>query len=171
MASEGIEHTDDDGITIRSARTEDGRRMWQLVHDSEALELNTGYAYLAVCAHFGPTSIIAEHQGRPVGFIAGYIPETRPDAVFVWQIGVDGSMRGRGLGTRMLQTLTAAPACRRIRYLETTVTPSNTASRRMFARFAEKMGAECEVQRFFDAELFPEEGHEPEDMFRIGPFD
>ncbi|MEX2375678.1 MAG: diaminobutyrate acetyltransferase, partial [Dehalococcoidia bacterium] len=66
----------------------DAAPIWQLVHDDGGLDLNSPYAYLLVCTDFAQTSLVATDATGVVGFIAAYRPPTRPDATFVWQVGV-----------------------------------------------------------------------------------
>ena len=98
-------------------------------------------------------------------------PPSKPDVIFVWQIGVDPSARGQGLAKRLLQHLVDLPACRGVRFLETTVTASNTASRALFASIARKLDTGLKESDLFTAALFPGDDHEAEPLLRIGPFD
>ena len=156
-------------IAIRSPVADDARHVWELVRRSDALELNTAYAYLLVCTHFAQTSVVAETEGEIVGFVAAYRPPTHPDAVFVWQVGVDDRARGHRIASRMLKALPARPGCAGVRFLEATVTPGNAPSTALFRSVARDFGVVCEESDGFAAELFPGEGHEPERLFRIGP--
>lgn len=156
---------------IRSATAKDGAGVWQVVRDSGVLDVNSSYAYLLFLDHFGETSVVAEHEGRVVGFVTGFRPPARPDAVFVWQVAVDESMRGRGLARRLLNDLVRLPGCHGVRTMLTTVTPSNEPSQSLFRSFARGVGAEVTVSPYFEADLFPEGGHEPEELYEIGPFD
>lgn len=155
---------------IRPGRMADGAAVWRLVRASQVLDVNSSYAYLLFLDHFGHTSVVAEHDGRVVGFVTGFRPPLRPEVVFVWQVAVDSSMRGRGLARRMLDALVRLDGCRGIRYLETTVTPTNGPSRALFASFARGAEAEHRVTPYIGEELFPEPGHEAEELHRIGPF-
>jgi L-2,4-diaminobutyric acid acetyltransferase len=92
-----------------------------------------------LCRDFAETCVAAERDNRLVGFVTAYRPPRRPDAIFIWQIGVDLSVRRQGLGRQMLHYLLSLPACREIAFLEATVTPSNTASRRLFQSFAQEL--------------------------------
>ncbi len=157
-------------VRCREARPEDGRALHRLVEDGGVLELNSCYSYVLMCDHFAATTVVAEHDGEPVGFVTAYRPPSRPDTVFVWQVGTHPRMRGRGVARAMLDALLARPACRGVRFLEATVTPSNVASRRLFASFARHRGAGLESTRGYDGSLFAEDGHEPEDLIRVGPF-
>jgi L-2,4-diaminobutyric acid acetyltransferase len=53
--------------------------------------------------------------------------------------------------------------------VETTVTPDNDASNRLFSSFAQRHGAAVRRDVLFGAESFPESGHQPEVLYRIGP--
>lgn len=158
-----------DRVRFRGAAPEDGAALHQLVDRGGVLELNTAYSYVLMCDHFASTTVVAEHDGDVVGFVTAYRPPSHPDTVFVWQIGVDPRMRGRGVARGILQALVRRPACRGVRYLEATVTPSNTASRRLFQSFARHQAAPFEWSDGYPGAAFGE-GHEPEDLIRIGPF-
>ena len=161
----------EDGVTIRTASMTDGAAVHRLVVSSKVLDVNSSYAYLLFLDRFGKTSVVAEDEaGRPVGFVTGFRPPESPDVIFVWQVAVDASMRGRGLARRMLDALVALPACEGVRFLETTVTPTNGPSRALFASFARSKEAEHDVSPYIRAEMFPEDGHEDEELHRIGPF-
>jgi L-2,4-diaminobutyric acid acetyltransferase len=147
----------------------DGRAMHRIARESEALEENTAYAYLLIATHFRDTSLVAERDGEIVGYVAAYRPPTHPESVFVWQIGVDAAARRQGLARRMLLAVLDLPACRQVRYLESTVTPTNAASRRLFESAAEKLQAPFRWSEGFKREDFGDGDHEPEELFRAGP--
>lgn len=160
--------TDGQRFTLRTPRPEDGVRMWRLARSCPPLEANTCYAYVLLSTHFADTCVIAEREGEAVGYVAAYCPPTTPEAIFVWQIGVSEAGRGQGLGAAMLRKVTDRARALGRRYLDTTITPSNGASRGLFASFARKLGAAHEVTPFMGEALFPQ-GHEAEDLIRIGP--
>ena len=110
----------------------DGAAVWETVEKSGALDLNSAYSYLMMAAYFPDTCRVAYRGRRMAGFVLGFTPPRQPDTLFVWQIGVNPREQGRGLGKAMLLDLLATPACGHLRYLEATVTPSNTASERLF---------------------------------------
>lgn len=159
----------DTGVTFRKPRVTDGAKIWNLVCQSGVLDENSCYAYVLLCDHFADTCLVAEMQGDVVGFVSAYRPPVRPDAVFVWQIGVSAKARRQGLGKRLLRRLLNLPACRDADYLEATVSPSNRASRRLFRSVAEDFDAHVEVLPCYDGEDFPGLDHEEEELFQIGP--
>lgn len=157
---------------IRAATAEDGAAVWRLVQESGVLDANSSYAYLLFLDHFGGTSVVAEGEdGEVVGFVTAFRPPTEPEAIFVWQVAVAESARGRGLARRLLDALVRLPGCGGVRFMLTTVTPSNVPSQAMFRSFARGVDAEMSMAPYFLEDHFPEGGHEPEELYRIGPFD
>ena len=170
-----------DSCALRSAVRRDAPEIEQLVRRSGVLDSNSCYAYLLLCDHFRDTCRVAEHatgsrngHGTIAGFVAAYIPPNKPDAIFVWQIGVARWAQRRGLGKRLLSDLIDAPACRNVRYLEATVTDSNVASRRLFTAFAEEMWADIQWLEGYSSCDFGDDDregcHEAERLCLIGPF-
>lgn len=154
--------------TFRRAEPSDGKAMYELVKEMGGLELNTAYFYILFCIDFADTCVVAEVDGKLAGFVLGHRPPNRPDAIFVWQVGVAPWMRKQGLARRLLEAfIEQNPDAR---WLEASVIPDNTASRKLFKSVARDRGVDCEISDYMPAELFPG-GHEAEDLFRIGPFD
>lgn len=155
-------------VGYRTPRPEDGRAVHGLVREGGGLELNTGYAYVLLCDHFAETTVLAETDGELVGFVAAYVPPTKPEAVFVWQVGVHPKSRGLGVASSLLDALLAREACREVAFLEATVSPSNAASRRLFESFAQRHGASFTWADGYPATHF-DGPHEPENLIRVGP--
>lgn len=159
-------------LAFRRPTYADGAAMWELTKGTGVLDLNSSYAYLMMAKWYADTCVVAEEIGpegtRLAGFVIGFVPPRQPDTIFVWQVGVDGSQQGKGLGKKLLRHFVdGAPAD--VRYLEATVTPSNAPSENLFRGFGRVTGADVEVRDCFPAHAFPGEGHEPERLFRIGP--
>jgi L-2,4-diaminobutyric acid acetyltransferase len=149
----------------------DGAEMWRIARDSEILDLNSSYSYLLWCRDFSRTSVVArDGGGRPVGFVTGYVRPDSPRTLVVWQVAVDRSHQGRGIAAQMLDDLAMRGAAEGVYQLETTITPGNEASQRLFTSFGERHGALVQRQELFDETLFPKgQSHEPEVLYRIGP--
>lgn len=88
----------------------------------------------------------------------------------MWQITVAPPHRGQGIGVEMLASLLERLA-KDVRYLEATITPSNTASQRMFQALARRFDAPYveSATPLFPREVFPGGDHEEERAIRIGP--
>lgn len=156
--------------TLRPPTVEDAAAIWRLVRDSGVLDLNSPYSYLILCKHFAETCIVAEEAGVIVGFVTAYRPPITPDVIFVWQIGVAQSVRGRGVGLMILEALVRQEAALGASFLEATVTPSNGPSRALFRAVARRFHTQCNETPYFSTHLFPNDTHEAEELFRIGPF-
>lgn len=154
---------------FRKPNEEDGANVWSLVKSTGVLDLNSSYSYLMWCKFFHDTSIVVEEDGRIVGFISGFIKPETPEILFIWQVAVHESQRERGLATKMLRHILDRTSCEDIHYLEATVSPSNVGSQRLFKGLAEKQETKWEIHDCFTADDFPGEGHEDEELYRIGP--
>ncbi|MYU21699.1 diaminobutyrate acetyltransferase [Streptomyces sp. SID8352] len=158
-------------LQIDRPRVADGAALWRMARDSQVLDLNSSYSYLLWCRDFAATSAVArDGRGEPVGFITGYIRPDRPDTLLVWQVAVDNALRGRGLASAMLDSLTARTVAEHgLTAVETTISPGNTASERLFTSFAQRHRAPLEREVLFATESFPDGPHDPEVLYRIGP--
>ncbi len=156
-----------DELHLREPVPEDGASLWELVQ-MVGLDLNSPYAYLLVGRHLAPTSTVAVFQDRVVGFVSAYRPPIHDDVLFVWQVGTHPSMRGRGLARQMILHSLGREVNQGVRWIESTVTPDNVASQRLFRSIARDLETEIDVQPYFPRELFPGEG-KPELLHRIGP--
>jgi L-2,4-diaminobutyric acid acetyltransferase len=157
-------------VTFRPPTVEDGATLWRLARDVGGLDLNTPYASLMMARDFAETCVLAEVDGKPAGFVTGYRPPARQDALFVWQVGVLADYRGLGLASRMIMSILGRDENRDIHFIEATVTPSNKPSDALFRGLAKKLETTVRVEPCFAPEHFPD-GHEGENAYRIGPFD
>lgn len=154
---------------FRAPRKEDGPAVWRLIKEAGTLDLNSPYSYLMLCDMFSDTCVIAEERGNIVGFVSAFLSPASPDTIFIWQIGVSQSQRGKGLGKRLLRQVLKRKACADVRFLEATVSPSNIPSQSLFRSLARELGTDCRTRKRYGEDLFPGNGHESEWTFRIGP--
>lgn len=145
----------------------DGPALWRMAKDSVTLDVNSPYAYLLWCRDFAATSVIARVDGQPGGFVTGYRRPDEPATLMVWQVAVDSAHRGAGLAGRMLDHLAEKLVPRGVTHLETSITPDNEASQRLFSGFAQRWDAELDRSELFEAALFGD-SHLAEELFRIG---
>lgn len=164
--SDGSEQTAE--VWSGPATPADGAEMWALA-DESSLDSNSPYAYIMWGDHFGGTSRVARDAAGVVGFVMAFRPPEKHDALFVWQVGVAPRARKTGLATRLIEEVWEANDG--LRYLESTVTPNNVASERLFRSFAERHAVGVETTEHYGEDLFPVGGHEAEIRFRIGPTD
>lgn len=152
---------------IRKPLPEDAPAIYQLIKRSPPLDLNSEYSYYLLTSHFYNTSVVIEYKNEIVGFLSAYFQQTDPTKLFVWQVAVDQSMRGKSLASMMLNSLTARPECDLVQELCATVNPSNRASKALFTKFSESIGSSIEFSEFIPADGFSEPGHEAEELMTI----
>lgn len=157
-----------DTICLRTPTVADGPALLRMAADSAVLDVNSPYSYLLWCRDFAATSVIAEIGGQPGGFVTGYRRPDAPATFMVWQVAVDAAHRGIGLAGQMLDHLASRLQPAGVTHLETSITPDNVASQRLFTAFARRWEAVLERSELFGAELFPD-SHLAEELFRIGP--
>lgn len=162
----------DNCLVFRQPHRQDGAALHDLVAASPPLDLNSRYAYLLLVEHHAETSVVVYADGKLVGAITAYILPLQPDTLFVWQVAVAAGQRGKRLGSRMLQHLLHDCVERQgLRWMETTISPSNQASHKLFTSFALRQGAGCSIATLFAASDFGASGHEEERLYKLGPWD
>lgn len=158
-------------IILRAPTVADGADLWRIAKGTGVLDTNTPYAYLLWARDFAATSVIAEVEAEPGGFISGYLKPGDPQTLFIWQVAVDASFRGRGLAKKMLFELVERTGATR---LETTITEDNAASIALFTALAREHGTEILRRPLFSSDLFPSaeesgEAHAAEDLYVVEP--
>lgn len=158
-------------VTLRQPTDRDGYSLNQLVARCQPLDTNSVYCNLLQCTDFADTAIAAENaSGELVGFISGYCPPARPDTLFVWQVAVDSRLRGQGLAQRMLSTLfQRVVQQRKVRFLETTISPGNQASQALFTGFFDRLAMPCQTRTLFSHQQHFSGHSDDEVLYRAGP--
>ncbi|RPA12604.1 diaminobutyrate acetyltransferase [Gordonia sp. OPL2] len=155
-------------VDYRQPTADDGARLWEIASDSKVLDVNSSYSYVLWCHDFATTSIVAEVDGRPVGFVTGYRRQTDPSTLMVWQVAVDDDYRGHGIAGTMLHRLFDRGQRSGVVAMHTTISPDNTASQRLFESVAQRRGLRFERRDLFGEGQFPD-SHEPEDLYILEP--
>ncbi|WP_227937716.1 diaminobutyrate acetyltransferase [Alkalihalobacillus deserti] len=156
-------------VTLRKPRLEDGANIWRLIRNTDVLDLNSAYYYLIISKYFRNTCVVAEEDDQIVGFVSAFRHPENPEVIFVWQVAVDQSQRGKGLASSLLQELISREECTNIKYIETTISPSNKASKALFHKLANTLGTQMKESVQISPDVFPNESHETEQTYQIGP--
>lgn len=152
-------------ISLRLPVSQDAQAIRQLARDTLVLSVNSTYHYALMARMFNETSIIAQSSDTLCGYITAFRPPQQPDTVFVWQVGVAETCRGKGLGKKMLCTIirNQQPI-----FVEASIASNNKASRNLFSSIARKFNADHVYNEpFFTINDLGE--REEELLFRIGP--
>lgn len=163
-------------LHFRAPTLADGKAIFELIQACPPLDLNSRYLYFVLADHFADSCVLAEQNGRLVGFVSAYVPPNQPDSLFIWQVAVHPAARGQGLGLMLLEALLARQTPGKVRTLLTTIGPSNRASQNLFKAFAKRHGFALTVGTYLQAEDFgadgeatPHETHEAEMLYRLTP--
>ena len=156
-------------LTFRAPEAADGARVHDLVAACPPLDRNSMYCNLLQCTHFADTCILAEQAGQLVGWISGYPPPAEPEVLFIWQVAVHEAARGTGLAGKLLMALLERAAERPVRFVKTTVTPDNDASRALFRSIARRANVPLREQPGFDKDTHFRGRHDSERLIVIGP--
>jgi len=152
---------------IRNLLLKDIKEVYRLLTANRPyVGLNSRYTYFLLAKDFANTCVVAEHQGKIIGFSSGYLSPAKEDTFFSWEAVVHKDYRGNSLQKQMLLRqiwLTSA------KYFEGTVNPSNKASKRTFLGLAHLLGTKCEESIIFSEDDFENDGHEAEILYRVGP--
>lgn len=157
-------------IAMRAPKAEDGERVWRLIAECPPLDQNSLYCNLLQCTDFADTCILAEMGDDLVGWVSAYRPPNEPDALFVWQVAVHESGRGKGLAQKMIEKLAARHDENGVTKIKATITKDNRSSWKLFESIARNLSAPLvSEERFKDDEHFGGR-HETEFLVTIGPF-
>ena len=143
--------------------------MHSLVAQCPPLDPNSVYCNLLQCHHFSTTSIIAEQKKQAIGFISGYLIPEKPNTLFIWQVAVDQSYRGKGLAHQMLLNLLNRESCASVNHINTTITKDNEASWALFKKIAQSLNTELSSDVLFDEKQHFDGQHHSEYLVSIGP--
>jgi len=154
-------------INYRKPVVSDARSICNLVKNNKPLDENSNYLYVLLCHKFSDTCVVAETDSKVIGFMTGFVPPKESQTLFVWQAAVDANYRNEGIAKNLVSTV-LENAGSEIKYVEATVTSSNRASLKFLENLADDLKASISLTPLFSTEVLGE-GHEPENLVRIGP--
>ncbi len=157
-------------LVSKVPKLKDSKKIFSLIKNSKPLDLNSEYAYMLICEHFKDTSVIAEIEKKIVGVITGYVIPNEPDTLFIWQVAVDKDFRGKRIPYFMFENLLSRKNLSNIKRIKTTISPSNSASQKMFEKFSVKLECSIERRKYITQNDFLIGEHEDETLYTIGPF-
>ena len=153
---------------IRNLTREDIKEVYNLLLANRPyVGLNSRYTYFLLAKDFSDTCVVAEYKGIIVGFSSGYVSPSNKNTFFSWEAVVHEDFRGNNLQKLMLLHQIAG---KRVKYFEGTINPSNEASKRSFRDLARLLKTQCDESMLFSGDDFENDGHEPEILYRVGPF-
>lgn len=155
---------------MRKPCAEDGQPVTALIAACPPLDQNSAYCNLLQCTDFADSCIVAELDGKLVGWVSGYRPPASRQDFFVWQVAVAPAARGRQLASRMINDLLQRPENTGVTHLITTVTQDNHASWALFEGLARTWQVPLQKTKRFEKDAHFKGAHATEWQARIGPF-
>ncbi len=154
---------------LRKPDKNDSKEIFQLIKSVGTLDLNSQYLYLLQTTHFQNTCSVAIYNEKIVGFVSGYIIPDDKETLFIWQVAVSNEVRGQNLAMKIiLDIFNKNNTSNNIKYILSTVSPSNIASQRVFEKIANKLNTKIENKTLFSIDDFFD-AHEEEIQYLIGP--
>jgi diaminobutyrate acetyltransferase len=123
---------------VRIAEEGDFLDLSEFVTRCKPLENYADHLYKIMLRYVGNTCFMLENlesDRKIVGFVMGLISQTHtPCTYFLWQIGIDPTLQGKGLGRKLLEEIETPLKKRKCRRIEVTIDPENRPSRILFER-------------------------------------
>lgn len=154
------------GILFSKPLKENAKDIYNLIKRGGVLDLNSEYLYLLQCTHFSETCSVATFNDEIIGFVSGYLLPNKSDTLFIWQIAVDERFRGQNIAFKTIMNIFNSNE--NIKYILSTVSPSNKSSQRVFEKLANHFNTKIENETTFSLEDFLN-SHEIEVQYLIGP--
>lgn len=123
-------------MDITTARLEEVFKIHELIGKLEGLVQHPVHFYNIMIRYFGNTFFVAKEGDKIAGFVWGFISQSDPEVLFLWQIGVTEEYRGNQLSRKLIDSFTQAARDNGCTRIHATVEPENIPSWKMF----EKMG-------------------------------
>ena len=153
-------------IILRKPNKNDAKHIYNLVESTKVLDLNSEYLYLLQATHFKDCCSVAVENEKVIGFVSGYIHPGQKDTFFIWQVAVDENFRGKGIAQRLIMEIISRKNMAQIKKIQTTISPSNKSSQRLFEKLTGKMEADISSETMFEVSDF-NNAHEDEVLYEI----
>lgn len=121
-------------MRIRNPKESEFKKVYRFISKCKPLESYKAHFYKIMLRYFKDTCFIANCEGRIAGFVLGFISQTQDKTFFLWQIGVNPSMQGKGVGQIFLKTVEKNIKKKGIERIELTIAPKNKPSQRLFEK-------------------------------------
>jgi len=153
-------------ILLRKPIKSDAKDIYQLVKDTNVLDVNSEYLYLLQTTHFKEYCCVATLDDQLVGFVSGYLLPDQEETLFIWQVAVSETARGRGLAGKMIIDILQRESTKNVHYVHTTISPSNSSSQRLFEKLSSEYGVSFTQETMFEIKDF-NNAHEDEVLYKI----
>jgi len=159
----------DSSILFRIPQKKDAKKIVDLIKSGGTLDLNSEYLYLLQTTHFNKTCSVAVCNDEIIGFVSGYLVPNEEETLFIWQVAVSSKFRGQNLAMQIIMDIfNRNNSKKQIKYILSTVSPSNKSSQRVFEKVAIDFDTDMKSKTLFSLDDFID-AHEEEVQYLIGP--
>lgn len=153
--------------TLRSPRKQDEQEIVALTEGSSSQAMRCVHGSL-VANRFSPeTSVVAELDGKLVGWALAYVLPFDPETLFIWKVEISDVAADNGLASLMLGHLMRQDACKDVTRVQTSIPSDDEDSWSLFRRFANWQRSQMDIQPFVTQALFPKDRHKNENLVTI----
>lgn len=159
----------DSSILFRKPQKNDAKEIVNLIKTGGTLDINSEYLYLLQSTHFNETCSVATYEDEIIGFVSGYLVPNEEEKLFIWQVAVSSKFRGQNLAMQIIMDIfNRNNSIKEIKYILSTVSPSNESSQKVFEKIAKHLDTKIENKTLFSLDDFID-AHEIEVQYLIGP--
>lgn len=159
----------DSSILFRKPQKNDAKEIVNLIKTGGTLDINSEYLYLLQSTHFNETCSVATYEDEIIGFVSGYLVPNEEEKLFIWQVAVSSKFRGQNLAMQIIMDIfNRNNSIKEIKYILSTVSPSNESSQKVFEKIAKHFDTKIENKTLFSLDDFID-AHEIEVQYLIGP--
>lgn len=156
-------------ILFRKPQKNDAKEIVNLIKTGGTLDINSEYLYLLQSTHFNETCSVATYEDEIIGFVSGYLVPNEEEKLFIWQVAVSSKFRGQNLAMQIIMDIfNRNNSIKEIKYILSTVSPSNESSQKVFEKIAKHFDTKIENKTLFSLDDFID-AHEIEVQYLIGP--
>lgn len=152
---------------LRSPEAADVDRIEDLMEEFTSRDFSSLKGDLVYNPAFRETSVVAELEGKIVGFVSAYRLPFDPETLFIWHVDVAESARDTGLSSLMLGHLMRQLSCVEVRRVQTAIPQCDERAWALFRRFARWQRSRMEIQPFITQALTPFARHEVDHLVTI----
>lgn len=143
-------------LSIRHAEPSDYRQIIAVVDDWWGGRRMADMLPKLFFVHFRPTSFVAEHNNRIVGFVVGFVSQTFPEEAYIHFVGVHPDFRKAELGRALYERFFSSAAklgCHTVRCVTSPINKSSISFHRSMgfsAENSEKIVDDIPVAKEYD---------------------
>lgn len=125
-------------MIIRKCTVEDVDSLRRFVDRCKPLELHTPFTYWTLFNYFSNICFLMIEKDELIGFISGIKGSLDKEVVYLWQIGVSKSHRGKNYASVLIDNFIKAVIELDCNKIQVSISPDNEASYNTFLKYAKE---------------------------------